>query len=208
MAGRRDTSRSPVRVESAGARCRIARLDEAPSVPAIVCRSGIVGLDRVCFAQEPRCERGKSESLVSRDFESGGMNYNPKGHNFPGRHPNSSELSFASVLGLRLPNHVHGIVIIEESLVRTRHAVSPRKDVSVVSSRKDVQLNVHTKLDPSGNVQARKAADNMSAISPQRGSLSVIVRTFKAAVTTECRRQGFEKFEWLPRFYEHIYPVR
>jgi REP element-mobilizing transposase RayT len=34
--------------------------------------------------------------------------------------------------------------------------------------------------------------------------LSVIVRTFKAAVTTECKRRGLGKFTWQSRFYEHI----
>jgi putative transposase len=51
---------------------------------------------------------------------------------------------------------------------------------------RDVQLNVPTR------------------ISPKRGTLSVIIRTFKAAVTTECRRNNYFEFRWQPRFYEHI----
>ena len=66
-----------------------------------------------------------------------------------------------------MPNHVHGIIIINDR-------------------GRDVQLNVSTRL------------------SPKRGSLSVIVRTFKAAVTTICRRQGYHEFGWQSRFYEHI----
>jgi REP element-mobilizing transposase RayT len=51
---------------------------------------------------------------------------------------------------------------------------------------RDVQLNVPTRL------------------SPKKGSLSVIIRTYKAAVTTECRRKGLFHFRWQSRFYEHI----
>jgi putative transposase len=54
-----------------------------------------------------------------------------------------------------------------------------------VQSR-DVQLNVPTRL------------------SPRKGTLSVIIRTYKAAVTTECRNQGYHRFHWQPRFYDHI----
>jgi REP element-mobilizing transposase RayT len=80
-----------------------------------------------------------------------------------------------------MPNHLHGIIAIRESLVGTRHAVS----------RKDVQLNVHT-------------STTFSKISPRQGTLSVIMRTYKAAVTTLCRGHGFSKFAWHPRFYDHV----
>jgi putative transposase len=72
-----------------------------------------------------------------------------------------------AVTGLRLPNHIHGILILQD------HG-------------RDVQLNVPTRL------------------SPQRWTLSVIIRTFKAAVTTICHRNEFYQFRWQPRFYEHI----
>ncbi len=41
-------------------------------------------------------------------------------------------------------------------------------------------------------------------MSPKRGRLGVIVRTFKAAVSTECRRHGIEGFGWQRNYYEHI----
>jgi REP element-mobilizing transposase RayT len=75
-----------------------------------------------------------------------------------------------------MPNHIHGIIIINET-----------DDIKINYSR-DVQLNVPTRL------------------SPKRGSLSVIIRTCKAAVTTECRRNGHNEFRWQSRFYEHIIP--
>lgn len=44
----------------------------------------------------------------------------------------------------------------------------------------------------------------MGALSPRRGTLSVIIRTFKAAVTTIARERGFKDFAWQNRFYDHI----
>ena len=73
-----------------------------------------------------------------------------------------------------MPNHVHGIIILN----------------NVILCR-DVQLNVST------NVSFR-------SISPQKGSLSVVVRTFKAAVTTWARRNGHDEFAWQERFYDRI----
>ena len=41
-------------------------------------------------------------------------------------------------------------------------------------------------------------------LSPKRGTLSVIVRTYKGAVTRWCRQNGHADFAWQPRFYDHI----
>ena len=75
-----------------------------------------------------------------------------------------------------MPNHVHGIVIISEAEpVETLHATS-----------------------------LPKRSGKMSKISPHPGSLSSIVRSYKSAVTRWGRRNGFPKFAWQPRFYDHI----
>jgi REP element-mobilizing transposase RayT len=66
-----------------------------------------------------------------------------------------------------MPNHLHGIIIINDS-------------------RRDVQLNVSTR------------------ISPKKGTISVVIRTYKAVVTTLCHRSGYDDFRWQSRFYEHI----
>ena len=47
-------------------------------------------------------------------------------------------------------------------------------------------------------------SENMSAISPAKGSLSVIIRTYKAAVSTWARRNGRPEFAWQSLFYDHI----
>jgi REP element-mobilizing transposase RayT len=82
-----------------------------------------------------------------------------------------------------MPDHVHGIIII-----------GPNES--------------HLRGDEShpcgGGVQLNTPTEVFSTISPKKGSLSVIIRTFKAAVTTWAWRNGFPSFRWQSGFYEHI----
>ena len=41
-------------------------------------------------------------------------------------------------------------------------------------------------------------------ISPRRNTLPVIIRTYKAAVSTLCRRAGYKHFKWQRGYYEHV----
>ncbi len=68
-----------------------------------------------------------------------------------------------------MPNHIHGIIVIVETL----HATSLPRLI-------------------------------MSSISPRKGSLGVIVRSYKSAVTRWARKNGHPDFAWQPRFYDHI----
>ena len=44
----------------------------------------------------------------------------------------------------------------------------------------------------------------MAERSPRKGSLPVIIRSFKAAATRIAHEAGFTNFSWQSRFYEHI----
>jgi len=44
----------------------------------------------------------------------------------------------------------------------------------------------------------------MSKISPKAGSLGVIIRSFKSAITRKCHISGHKDFAWQPGFYDHI----
>jgi len=77
-----------------------------------------------------------------------------------------------------MPNHLHGIVCIVG---------------------RGVQLNAPTKA-----VAVRGANSRLSLISPRRSELSTIVRTYKAAVTTLCRKGGHTRFAWQRGYYEHV----
>ena len=41
-------------------------------------------------------------------------------------------------------------------------------------------------------------------LSPRRGTLSVIIRTYKAAVTMEGRKIGYFEFGWQSKYYGHF----
>lgn len=81
-----------------------------------------------------------------------------------------------------MPNHIHGIIIID----------NPNNPC------RDVQLNVPT---INGELDFAKM---MSKLSPQSGSLSVIIRSYKSSVTRWCRQNNYCNFAWQSRFYEHI----
>lgn len=78
-----------------------------------------------------------------------------------------------------MPNHVHGIILIWGD------------ENQKAAIGRGVQLNTPTK-------------NYFSSISPKKKTLSVIVRTYKAAVTTWCRMNGFKNFKWQQNYFEHI----
>jgi putative transposase len=93
----------------------------------------------------------------------------------PLRCPNASVDAFVV-----MPNHVHGIIRLENP----------------AGAGRDVRTNIST-----GNLPN---AGFFAMISPPRGSLGVVVRTYKAGVTTWACRQGYAGFAWQERFYDHI----
>jgi putative transposase len=82
-----------------------------------------------------------------------------------------------------MPNHIHGIIIVlpkylhelESKPVETLHATSLQR-----SNR------------------------NVANIAPRTGSLSVIIRSYKSAVSRWAHQNGFQAFGWQPRYYDHI----
>jgi REP element-mobilizing transposase RayT len=41
-------------------------------------------------------------------------------------------------------------------------------------------------------------------VSPRAGSLSAIIRSYKAGVTRQCRDLGLKRMIWQPRFHDHL----
>jgi len=72
-----------------------------------------------------------------------------------------------------MPNHMHGIVIINN--VETCHGMSLQKNSNVNKFSK-----------------------------PISGSLAMIINQYKSSVARICRKNGYNKFAWQPRFYDHI----
>jgi len=74
-----------------------------------------------------------------------------------------------------MPNHVHAIFMIDG-----KHCFSP-----------DARTTVPPRF-------------RASFTSPTTGSLSAIVRSYKAGVTLRCRELGLRKDIWQPRFHDHL----
>lgn len=74
-----------------------------------------------------------------------------------------------------MPNHLHGILITDNDC-------------------RGVKLNTPT----------INGSNFYRSISPKQKTLSVIIRTFKAAVTTLCRKNNYYYFPWQRNYYEHI----
>ena len=80
-----------------------------------------------------------------------------------------------------MPDHMHGIIYIKKNCAR------------------GVQLNV-----PVRNAHSQNKQMYYSRISPQKRTLGVIIRTYKAAVTTLCRQNGYPNFQWQRNYFDRI----
>ncbi len=97
-----------------------------------------------------------------------------------------------------MPNHVHGIIRISEKA----HGFAPDG-----ASCRGLQLKTPTGVTEESLPQERTPRQKrMSAISPRKGSLGLIIRTFKAAVTTELRKgnQFLSTSVWQRNYFDHI----
>lgn len=89
-----------------------------------------------------------------------------------------------------MPNHLHGIIIIQND----DHDIKQNeiKNVRPISLQEGY-----------GGVSKNEIKKFMSSISPKKGSLSAIIRSYKSAVTRESRLLRSD-FTWQSRFYDHI----
>jgi len=84
-----------------------------------------------------------------------------------------------------MPNHIHGIIVLTNIC-------------------RGVQLNAPTQFNALAPTTSEPRHEHFSKISPMKKTLAVIIRTYKAAVTTICRQSGFCQFRWQRNYYEHI----
>jgi putative transposase len=81
-----------------------------------------------------------------------------------------------------MPNHVHGIITINHG--------------------RDVACNIPIEILSVDNIPSEKN-ERMAKISPKKGSLSSVIRSYKSAVTKQ-ERQIDPKFSWQSLFHDHI----
>jgi REP element-mobilizing transposase RayT len=85
-----------------------------------------------------------------------------------------------------MPNHIHGIILINR--VGALHATP---------------LHPHDTTPLLPHYATHLANETMSSISPKSGSLSVVVRSYKSAVTKHAHKL-VSRFSWQRGFYDNI----
>ncbi|MFD2603228.1 transposase [Flavobacterium suzhouense] len=94
-----------------------------------------------------------------------------------------------------MPNHVHVLLTIntpKNEIFKNNHKCIQDEDI-FIDVRKTLQCNFST-----DNIDQR-----MSKISPKKGSIPTIIRSYKSAVTREARKIDLD-FAWQERFHDHI----
>ena len=117
-----------------------------------------------------------------------------------------------------MPDHVHGIIEIANSPnpEEMLHATSVTEDVNIKHARSvtenaknmqaDIEAPLHAKMrEMLHAMSVTEDAKNiqMAAISPKRGSLASIIRSYKSAVSKEAHKIDLN-FAWQTRFHDHI----
>ena len=112
-----------------------------------------------------------------------------------------------------MPNHLHFIIIIDSADDSNGNDDSTCRDVARnVSDIPSDNLNGNVARNHSNDTSNRDVARNVSTgngcqihmkISPQKGSLSTVIRGFKSAITKYARERGIA-FAWQTRFYDRI----
>lgn len=120
-----------------------------------------------------------------------------------------------------IPNHIHGIIIINERSVETARwavsstiknkTVSPNiKDKAVSPINKDKAISPHIKnkvvsSNINNNDHNIKINDNRyRTIALKPNSIGSIIGQFKSICTKRIRNKGFKYFKWQNRYYDHI----
>jgi putative transposase len=94
-----------------------------------------------------------------------------------------------------MPNHIHGLLILDYSLVGPRHGVALQLPLC------DNVGSCHGMTLPSkhGSNQKRNQFSK-----PLKNSVSVIVNQYKSSVKRWCNKNGFDHFQWQSRFHDLI----
>jgi putative transposase len=94
-----------------------------------------------------------------------------------------------------MPNHVHGIIVLDYPLVGPRHGVALHVDHDdQVGTCHGMSLPRVPKLNPNINKFSK----------PVKNSVSVIINQYKSSVKRWCNKNGYNQFCWQSRFYDMI----
>jgi len=124
-----------------------------------------------------------------------------KWNDLPNHHSNIELIHFVV-----MPNHIHGLLRInnddinDNSLVETLPATSLNATSPVINVSHNNETLQATSLQ---NSQNKLTKQFMTSISPKKGSLSTIIRSYKSAVTKYANANNI-MFDWQPLFYDRI----
>jgi len=104
-----------------------------------------------------------------------------------------------------MPNHIHGLVIIDSSVGDESDRKMRDKNTSGTVSRNN-EVNVETRhaLSLQDQNQPQKQPPGQSRFrNPGKNTISSIIAGYKSAVTRQCNKMGLD-FAWQSRFHDHI----
>jgi REP element-mobilizing transposase RayT len=102
-----------------------------------------------------------------------------------------------------MPNHVHGIVVIDKSPPAN---VKRANDVNDATANVNVETQNFASLHPGPRPGTRPRVTKHRSVNqfgPQSQNLASIVRGFKIGVTKYAREHQIP-FAWQPRYHDHI----
>jgi REP element-mobilizing transposase RayT len=100
-----------------------------------------------------------------------------------------------------MPNHIHGIIILDYSLVGKRNIMHE----SPVGTRHGVSLQSNNIINVGSCHGMTLRQDGINKFSnPVKNSISVIINQYKSSLKRWCNKNGYNSFKWQSRFFDHI----
>jgi len=103
-----------------------------------------------------------------------------------------------------MPNHVHGVLILKDFLVGTRHEALQEK----IISRKGFIHETPSGKGLMNQTPTKNVSPGWPLMADSRVSLGKVVRAFKAKSAKTIHDLGRKEFQWQRNFYDHVHPVR
>ncbi len=100
-----------------------------------------------------------------------------------------------------MPNHVHGILIIDRKKDFIKNEGMSEDNVEGIADGIEETLQCNVSTD--NNTPNTLKNEQMAKISPKTGTVSAIVRSYKSAVSKNVHFTN-SAFRWQTRFYDHI----
>lgn len=117
-----------------------------------------------------------------------------------------------------MPDHLHGVISIDGHVgvstgynpvsickgVQLNAPTGTTKNESHISQSNVPAATVTTAIVTTTTDTAKQTDPYFASLSPSGGTLSVIIRNYKASVTRWCKTNGYPQFKWQRNFHEHI----